>query len=474
LAFLKVSLAALLSGTGVEAPRYPLGPLRLPPIAEQARPFRLVDLRYSFTDENGTRSGFDARARAGAGLFIGGEVEGERRGIFLDSQRIEAGLTAENGDYEVEGSFRAPWFLARARASNADDEWSFSAGGSARFSNDLELLFSHSRDLDQTRFTPGLVEDFARTGILPPPGPPRRELRDTSVGLLYQRESHFEALADLRSSQVRTEAGFDLDVDRYRVSTIWNPRRFEIEGEIAHESRSGFSDSDELGAFLGIEAEVGSRVLARASASERWERGLLRYGKEYRFGGAYFARRHRFRRRGEAAERLLALQRRANALGYNERRVYDLEGLRRFRERLGISGARLELKEEIDELYRAQVRDRNVPQLGFTLELAEDKVRTVERRGYRAFVGVPWPLRLPFAPNPEAVQFLELELAVWREDYGGGIRAVSREMTVNAFLNRELSFFFRWQNPGDGPEQVIAERGLPSLFAFGVEYALGR
>jgi hypothetical protein len=474
LAFLKASLAALLSGVGAETPEYPLGPLRLPPIADEARPFRLVDLRYSFIEENGTRSSFEARARAWAGLFIGGEVTGERHGVFLESQRVEIGLTAENGDYEVEGSFRAPWFLAGARASKADDEWSFSAAGSLRFSNDLELLVSHARDLDESRFTPGPVEDFARTGILPPPGPPSRRLRDTSVGLLYQRESHFEALADVRSSQVRTEAGFDLDLDRYRIATIWNPERLRIEGELAHQSRSGFFDSDQLGAFLEIEARIAAHVLARASATERWERGVLRYGKEYRFGGTYFARPHRFPRRGAAAERVLVLQRMANALGYNERRVYDLEGLRRFRERLGISGARLELKPEIDELYRAEVRDRNVPQLGFELELAQDKVLTVERRRYRAFVGVPWPLRLPFAPNPEAVEFLELELAVWREDYGGGVRAVSREMRLNAFLNRELSFFFRWQNPGDGPEQVIAERGLPSLLAFGIEYALGR
>jgi hypothetical protein len=310
--------------------------------------------------------------------------------------------------------------------------------------------------------------------MLPPAGPPNHALRESSIGLLYQRENHFEALAEAASSQVRTEAGFDLDLDGYRLSTIWNPERFEIDGEIAHESRRGFVDSNELGAFLGIGAEIGSRVLAQASTSERWQPGVLRYGKEYRFRGTYFARRHRFPRRGEAAERVLALQRKANALGYNERRVYDLVGLRRFRERLGISGERLELKDEIDDLYRAQVRDRNLPQLAFELALAEDKILTVERREYRGFIGIPWPLRLPFTPNPEAVEFLEVQLAVWREDYGGGLRAVSREMTVNAFLNRELSFFFRWQNPGDGPEQVIAERGLPSMIAFGIDYALGQ
>ncbi len=477
MALLKASLLAILAGAGSEEPEYPLGPLRLPPIAEEATPFRIADLRYAFTegtDDGGTLSSFETRVRAGGRLFAGGEVIGDRIGLFVDTQRIELGASEENGDYELEGSFRAPWFVLGARAFHEEGEWAFAASASVRFSNDLELLVSNSQDLDESAFTPSPVSDFAESGILPPIGPPSRELRATSVGLLYQRENHLEALAEVRASRVRTEAGFDLDVERYRLATLWSPERFQIDGGLSYEKTSGRLAGRELTATLGIDAEVNSHILARASTLQRWEPGVLRFEEDYRFGATFFGRRHRFARRSEASARVLELQRKANALGYNERRVYDVEGLRRFRERLGISPARLELKDALDELYRAQVRDRNVPQLGFEVELGENSILTVERRGYRAFVGFPWPLRLPFLPGEEAVDFLQADFIVRHEDHAGGVRAVSREVSLTAFLNREMSLFFRWQDPGVAVEAVILERSLPSRFTAGFEYAMGR
>jgi len=474
LALLKASLLALLAGTGSEGPEYPLGPLRTPPIADEATPFRLVDLRYAFTDDGNTLSSFETRVRVGGSLFVGGEVIGERRGLFADTQRIELGVSEENGSYEIEGSLRAPWFVLGTRAFHEDGEWAVSGAGSIRFTNDVELLLSHSHDLDQSLFTPSPVEAFAGSGILPPLGPPSRELRGSSLGALYQRGARLEALADARISRVRTEAGFDLDVERYRLATLWNPDRFEIDGELSYQKTSGRLSAKDFTAFLGIDAEVGSYLLARASTRQRWEPGVLRFEEDYRIGATFFGRRHRFARQSEASARLLELQKKANALGYNERRVYDPEGLRRFRERLGLSPARLELKEALDELYRALVRDRNVPQLGFEIELGEDSILGVERRGYRAFVGVPWPVRLPFLRSEDSVEFLFLELIVRHHDYSGGIRAVSRELSLTAFLNRETSLFFHWQDPGFGPEGVILERSPPSRFTLGFEYAMGR
>jgi hypothetical protein len=474
LALLKASLVALLAGAGSEGPEYPLGALRTPPIADEATPFRLVDLRYAFTDDGETLSSFETRVRAGGSLFVGGEVIGDRRGLFVDTQRIELGVSEQNGSYEIEGSFRAPWFVVGTRALHEDGEWAVSGAGSIRFSNDVELLLSHSHDLDQSLFTPSPVKEFARSGMIPPPGQPSRELRGTSLGLLYQSENHLEALADARLSRVRTEAGFDLDVERYRLATLWNPDRFEIDGELSYERTSGRLATKDFTASLGIDAEVGSHVLARASTLQRWEPGVLRFEEDYRVGATFFGRRHRFARRSDASARILELQRKANALGYNERRVYDLEGLRRFRERLGLSPARLELKEALDELYRAQVRDRNVPQLGFELEIGEDSILSVERRGYRAFIGVPWPLRFPFLPDEDLVEFLLAELIIRHEDYAGGIRAVSREASLTAFLSREMSLAFRWQDLGITPQEVILERSRPSRFTVSFEYAMGR
>ncbi len=467
-------MLALLAGASNEGPDYPLGHLRLPPIAEEATPFRIADLRYAFTDDGGTFSSFEARVRAGGSLFLGGEVSGDRRGLFLDTQRIGIGASEENGDYELEGSIRAPWFLLGTRASHEKGEWAFTTAGSVRFSNDLELLLTHSQDLDESVFTPTPVDEFAESGILPPPGPPGRELRGTSVGVLYQRENHLEALADARVSRVRTEAGFDLDVERYRFATIWNAGRFEIDSALSYESTSGRLSARNLSATLGFDVRVSSHLLAHASSLQRLEPGVLGFEEDYRFGATFFGRAHRFARRSEAASRIVELQRKANTLGYNERRVYDLEGLRSFRERLGLSSARLELKEALDELYRAQVRERNVPRLGFEVEIGENEIVTVERRGYRAFFGVPWPLGLPFLRNEDAVEFLLAEFVIRHDDYAGGIRAVSKELSLRAFLNREVSLFFRWQDPGIGPEEVILERSLPSRFSLGFEYAMGR
>ncbi len=471
----KASLFALLASAGSEeGPQYPLGPLRLPPIAEDATPFRLADLRYAFTDDGRTLSSFEVRARAGGGLFIGGEVLGDRHGLFLDTQRIELGVSEENGDYEVEGSFRAPWFLLNARGVHEGGEWAVATAGSFRFSDDVELLVSHSHDLDPGVFTPPTAAEFAEGGDLPPLGLPSRVLRETSLGVLYQRGSHLEALADARVSRIRTEAGFDMDLERYRLAALWNPDGFEIDGALSYESRSGRLASQDFTASIGVDVDIGSHLLARGSTLQRWEPGILRFEEDYRLGATFFGRRHRFARRSEAASRVLELQRTANALGYNERREYDAEGLRRLRERLGISPARRELKEALDELYRAQVRDRNVPQLGFEIAFGEDSVLTVERYSVRAFVGVPWPVRLPFLRDEEAVEFLLAEFILRQDDYPAGLRAVSREASLKVFLNRETSLYVRWQDPGVGSEEVILERSLPSRFTVGFEYAMGR
>jgi hypothetical protein len=93
---------ALLLALLAEEPEYPLGKLRRPPVAEAASPFRLVDLRYSFTDDGRTISSFETRVRVGGSMFVGGEVTGDRRGLFLDTQRIELGVSEENGSYEIE------------------------------------------------------------------------------------------------------------------------------------------------------------------------------------------------------------------------------------------------------------------------------------------------------------------------------------------------------------------------------------
>jgi hypothetical protein len=90
------------------------------------------------------------------------------------------------------------------------------------------------------------------------------------------------------------------------------------------------------------------------------------------------------------------------------------------------------------------------------------------------FLGVPWPVRVPFLRSEDSVEFLLAELIVRDDDYSGGIRAVSREVSLTAFLTREMNLAFRWQDPGIAPEEVILERSRPSRFTVSFEYAMGR
>jgi hypothetical protein len=437
-------------------PEYLLGKLRLPPIAQPASPFRLADLRYSFSRDGSTLSSFETRLRVGAGAFVGGEVVGDRLGLFFDTQRIELGVSEENGSYEVESSYRAPRFLFGARAEGSEDDWRVSAGGSLRFTNDLEVVLGYEGDLDDAAVVAGT-----------------REIQAGSAGFLYQRGSHLEVLGDVRFSRLRTAGGFDLDVSEFQAQALWNRDPVELDGVVSCRDTSGRLASQQWTASFGGRFEIAEHLLAHAATTQRWEPGILRFEDDYRAGLTFFGRRHRFARSGEAASLVSELQRRVNALGYNERRVYEVDGLRRFRERLGISPARSELEAALDELYRAEVRDRNVPQLGFELALGDDDVRTVEYRAYRAMVGVPWRVRWPFSRNEDAVEFVTAEFTLLEEDFPG-VTAVSRDLIVTLWLNREMSLAFRWESPGRTVEDIAQGVTRPARVTLGFDYALGR
>lgn len=471
---LALFLAANGNGGGGEDPEYPLGKLRLPPIADKASPFRLVDLRYSFADDGSTVSSFETRVRVGASSFVGGEVRGERRGLSFDTQRLELGVTEENGLYQIESSLRAPRFLLGLNATEGENGWAVSSQGQARLSNDLELLLSYAENFDRSRFQPPPA-GIPTTGE--PPAPPlSRVLHSASAGLFYQRTNDLEVQGRAQLARVRTEASFDIDLQTYRLAGTWNRSSVEIDAGASYQRTSGRLASDEMSISLSAATEIGPYFLARGSTDQRWEPGIIRLQEDYRVGLTYFARRHRFARTGEAAERLLELQKQANALGYNERRVYDLDGLRRFRERLGISKARLELKDALDELYRSEVRDRNVPQLGFETGFGEDAVAGTRSHSYRVFFGVPWRVSLPFpfSLNEDAVEFVTAELVLKEDRYTAGALAISRTFGVTASLNREMDIRFRWERPGVTPLDRARGTRPSSRYTLSYEYAFGR
>ena len=381
---------------------------------------RLVDLDAGVSRERSTRTAFGARLKLGARTFFGGEVSDERVGAFFDTQRLELGFTSdeEDGRLDIEGSLRAPLFLVRVDAKRREDFWAFESEGSIRLSSDWEVLLSYANDTNNTGGGPPSLEEFIDTGRLPPSEPPTRTLRSGSLGFLYQRANNFELEADARVSRVRTEAGFELRRQQFSSNAVWNRLPFELDGaiELAHTGRPTRTEGR---AEIGAAVQVGAHLLATARTIQQWQPDVERSVRDYRVGLTFFGRRYRFARAraNPTAVKTLELTRRVNELGYNERRVYDMDQLRAFRDRLAISPARRELADAINELYLAQVRERNVPQLGVELTHTTREIEGSTTRGYRAFVGFPWPLRWPFVRDEALVEFVRIDVLVEDERF---------------------------------------------------------
>lgn len=445
----------------VEGPEYPLGKLRFPSLTEPARPLRLTDLRYRVADAGSTLQSFEVRLKLGDFAFLGGEVRHERRGVFFDTQRLEIGLTEEEGRYTVQGTYRAPRLIFRARAERRPGtdggSWVLDGQWALRWTSDLELLF-------------GWLEDSARNSSTPLP---TRPLRRVSVGVLYQRENHFELSGKAARSRVRTEGGLEFYRHRASAAWIWHRSRLELESTFAYEKTSGRLAREQGSASVAASVQIGSDLVARVSTSHRWEPGVKRFQGGFLGGLTFYGRRHRFARGSEAAPRTLDLARRAYRLGYNERRVYDLDGLRAFRERLSLSPRREELADALDDLYRAQVRERNVPQAGFEVARQKEDVLGVDSMIYRVFLAFPWRPAWPFRRSASSVEFLRVDYGLRERRFRPGLRAVSRQLLFTVALNREMSLRLRWEDPGPTPTEIakLIERArvveLEYVYAFG-------
>jgi len=468
-------LALLLSGQNLgEEPDYPLGKLGLPPVTDPATPFRVVDLEAGVTKDRSTRTAFGARLKLGARAFFGVEGRGERVGAFFDTQRLELGFTEDEGRLDIVGSLRAPWFLVRVDATRGEDFWAFESDGSIRLSSDWEVLLSYADDTNETGGGPPSLEEFIDAGSLPPLEPPTRSIRSGSLGFLYQRANDFEFEADARVSRVRTEAGFEFTRQQFSSAAVWNRRRFEIDGvvELAHTGRPIRTEGR---AEIGAAVQVGAHLLATARTIQEWQPDVERSVRDYRVGLTFFGRRYRFARANAAAVKTLELARRVNELGYNERRVYDRDQLRAFRDRLAISPAHRELADAINKLYLAQVQERNVPELGVELTHTTRELEGSTTRGYRAFVGVPWPLHWPFVRDEALVEFVRVDVLIEDERFPSvGWTRRAYEVRASVELNREHLVLFRWTDPGQTPEELALRIRRPRRFTIEYAYALGR
>ena len=457
---------------------YLLGKLRLPPVTEPAEPIRLVDLSFGGGKEDLSDWSLRSRWKLGAKVFLGAAVRGKQLGAFLETQRLELRMSQEEGSWAFGGGYRASLFRATLDAEKRrDDTWNLNGVGSLRLSSDWELLLGYRHDTDDSRGTGSSLEEFVETSRLPSPSPATRIMRSGSAGFLFQHKNDLELNGEASISRVRSGAGFDLTRARVGGGGIWNRSDFEIDGRAFIDRVTGRLSRNEALVELGVAFRFAAHFVATARTRQEWQPGVERFHREYRGGLTFFGRRFRFARSSEFAEELLRTTRRVNDLGYNERRVYDIAALRSLRERLSISSHREELAGAIDALYRAQVRERNVPQLGFELVVAVDELVGSEINSYHMFVGIPWRMAWPFTRGESRVEFIRLEW-IWHERrfpsviVGGKSRA--HEVSLCFELNREHLLQFRWADAGLTPEQHVYLSPRDQRFTIDYVYALGR
>ncbi len=206
-----------------------------------------------------------------------------------------------------------------------------------------------------------------------------------------------------------TEAGFDQTRSRAGGAAIWSISNLELVGRAFFDRVQGRVERTEGRADVRAAFRFAQYFVATARTSQEWQPGVERFLRDHRVGLTFFGRRFRFARSSESAEAVLPLTRRANELGYNERRVYDIDGLRALRERLSLSPAGVELADSIDALYLAEIRERNVPQLGFEVAQTTDELTGSESNAYSVFIAGPWRLAWPFSRGEARTEFARLE-----------------------------------------------------------------
>ncbi len=457
--------ALLLASEGAAslAPDYPIGPLRFPALTAAGDRLTLTDVQYIAAQDSsaGTIQTLGARVRLGRWAIVGAEVDDQRRSASLETHRLDLGLAEEGGTYDLTAGFRGRRFGihtdASRRTPNQGKSWIIDSEASWRFDPDLEITAGYLGDTDPAR----------SLGT--------RTTRRVSLGAFYQRGAALDVGVDAWRSHIRTQAGLTEDLDHYSVSGAglafdllqWDGEAgFEkTTGPFAH--REGFVNTSGLVVLY-------DRVLAQGTFATSWEPGVARFEQELRASLTYTARNVHLQRAGESGRRTVELTRKAWDLGYAERRIFDLDGRRALRERLALSPRRAEMQDEIDALYRAQVAERNVLQMGIETERTFNEVRGTTGRSYRVFVAVPWPAAWPWTRNENSVAFLRATYIQAQTTVESGFRTVNREASLEIALNREMSLFFRWSKGGLSVLDVI--RSQPRSHSLQVQYvyALGR
>ncbi len=436
---------------------YPLGARSTPDFLAPGDPFKLVGLRYGFSDTFSTTHTFAARVRVEGWGYLGAEFEGERKGVTLTGPRLDLAASGENGAYDLLGRYRGSRLIvstrARKAARSAGGGWLLDPSLSVRLSPDLELVGRVAGDTSR---------------------PDARFLRSASLGFFWQRGTRFEAAGEYVHEYVSTDGRFENTRNTGTVSLLGQVRALELSGEAFLEDTAGPFPRREAGGSLQARLPLGGHLLVEGGARGRFEVGLNNRSREYRGALTWSGRHFTLPRTGEAAERTVGLARKATEMGYNERRVFGDDERRAQRERLSLLRRREELGDDMAALYRAQVAERAVPLLGAEMLDRTDALAGVSSRTARLFVGVPWPPAWPWQASESAVPFLRLGLERGRETSGAGFRAITWGGSLTASLNREMDLVLRYRHIDPTPVEIIRGIGKRRTIELSYVYALGR
>ncbi len=445
--------AALLA-FAAEAARYPL-PLTPPPPSPSG--VAVTDVQYALSEQPRLVQHAGARVRVGGLGYAGFSVKNQLRAVALQTYRLDADASEENGERGFGVAYRTSRFRLGSRAllPAEGEPHDLSVDVGVRLGADTEIVASY---LEERRPRPF----------------PSNPSRENSLRAAREGDHGLELAVRATRSTVPTVAGFDFHRHRLAATGARAFGRAEAEGELGFERTSGRLASSEVVAALTVRRPVWSRVLAELSTRNRWEPGVSVFEHEHGAAISLHARRAVLPRTGEASRLTTDLARLANRRGANVARGHDDLARRALRERAGLSPHREELAYAVEALYAAQVAERLVPLVGVEATVGRDTVRGIRRHSYRAFVGAPWPLGLPWGRDEEAVPFVRVSYARTESDYDIAPTTVDWDAAVALELNREHSLVATWSRPGRTPLDLVRVTSTAKSFRVAYVYARGR
>jgi hypothetical protein len=434
-------------------PSYPLS-LAEPDFTAPGDPFKLVDLQYALSDTFSSEHAFLARARVRDRGYLGASFRGEERVLTLQTGRLRLAAEGQEGSFALRGGLRTRRLLLSAGAERITApgarSWVLDPSVSVRLSADFELVG-------------GLRGDTRRTPFV----------RASSLGFLWQRGARWEASGEYVHARERTAARSQNTRDSGLVSLVAQIGPAELSGGVRLDDTRGRFPRRHTESDLGLRLQLAPRLLLEGGARTRLERGT-QLAHHYDGALTWFGRRFHLPRAGPAAQRAVALARRATEMGYNERRAFDDDARRAQRERLSLTSGRDPLREEMIALYQAQVEERPLPLLGFEMVDEADALAGTETRIGRVLLGVPWPLAWPFRAHEGSVPFLRLDLERERLLSGPRYPSITDTFTLTASLNREMDLRLSWARIAPSPLDLIRGIGRRRTVGVAFVYAYGR